>query len=101
MEQVDSSVVGKDDPSCEAIKQLAIGDIRPQEVGVTEVEIPQVVAAPISTDAPDAEQQQTPTATSVCGSAMPESGSAVPESGSAVLTQSVAADSTPACGQDL
>ena len=31
MEQVDSSVVGKEDPPCEAIKQLAIGDIRPQE----------------------------------------------------------------------
>jgi transposase InsO family protein len=31
VEQVDSSVVGKDDPPCEAIKQMAIGDIRPQE----------------------------------------------------------------------
>ena len=31
VEQVDSSVVGKEDPPCEAIKQLAIGDIRPQE----------------------------------------------------------------------
>ena len=28
---VDSSVVGKEDPPCEAIKQMAIGDIRPQE----------------------------------------------------------------------
>jgi hypothetical protein len=28
-EQVDSSVVGKEDPPCEAIKQLAIDDIRP------------------------------------------------------------------------
>jgi hypothetical protein len=27
VEQVDSSVVGKEDPLCEAIKQLAIGDI--------------------------------------------------------------------------
>ena len=42
VEQVDSSVVGKEDPSCEAIKQLAIGDIRPQEKEVTEVEVPQV-----------------------------------------------------------
>ena len=40
MEQVDSSVVGKVDPSCEAIKQLAIGDIRPQEDKVTKVEVP-------------------------------------------------------------
>jgi hypothetical protein len=31
VEQVDSSVVGKEDPPCEVIKQLAIGDIRPQE----------------------------------------------------------------------
>ena len=42
LEQVDSSVVGKEDSPCEAIKQLAIGDIRPQEEEVTEVEVPQV-----------------------------------------------------------
>ena len=54
VEQVDSSVVGKEDPPCKAIKQLAISDIRPQEDEVTEVEVPQVVAAPISTDEPDA-----------------------------------------------
>jgi hypothetical protein len=29
VEQVDSNVVGKEDPPYEAIKQLAIGDIRP------------------------------------------------------------------------
>ena len=29
VEQIDSSVVGKEDPPCEAMKQLAIGDIRP------------------------------------------------------------------------
>ena len=44
VEQVDSSVVGKEDPPCEAIKQLAIGDIRPQEDQATEVEVPQVAA---------------------------------------------------------
>ena len=60
-EKVDSSVVGKEDPPYEAMKQLAIGDIRPQEDEVTEVEVPQVVAAPIFTDVPDAKQQQTPT----------------------------------------
>ena len=54
VEQVDSSVVGKEDPPCEVVKQLAIGDIRPQENGVTEVEVPQVAAAPISADVPDA-----------------------------------------------
>ena len=41
VEQVDSSVIGKKDPPCEAIKHLAIGDIRPQEDKVTEVEVPQ------------------------------------------------------------
>ena len=31
MEQVDLDVVGKEEPPCEAIKQLAIGDVRPVE----------------------------------------------------------------------
>jgi hypothetical protein len=31
VEQVDKEVVEKEDPPCEAIKQLAIGNIRPQE----------------------------------------------------------------------
>ena len=56
VEQVDSSVVGTDDPLCEAIKQLVIGDIRPQEDQATEVEFPQVAVAPISTDIPNAVQ---------------------------------------------
>jgi hypothetical protein len=41
VEQVDSSVVGKEDPPCEAIKQLSIGDIRPQEVQAIDEEDPQ------------------------------------------------------------
>jgi hypothetical protein len=40
VEQVDSSVVGKEDPPCKAIKQLAIGDIRPQEDQAIKVEVP-------------------------------------------------------------
>ena len=40
VEQVDSSVVEKEDPPCEPIKQLAIGDIRPQEDEATKVEVP-------------------------------------------------------------
>ena len=64
VEQVDSSVVGKEDPSCEAIEQLAIGDIRPQDDEVTKVEVPQVVAAPISANVPNATQQQASAATS-------------------------------------
>ena len=55
MEQVDSSVVGKEDPPCEAIKQLAIGDIRPQEDEVTEVEVPQATDEQSSANVPDAE----------------------------------------------
>ena len=59
MEQVDSSIVGKENPPCQAIKQLAIGDIRPQEDEVTEVEVPQVVDEQNSTDVPDAEGEPT------------------------------------------
>ena len=91
MEQVDSSVVGKEDPPCEAIKQLAIGDIRPQEEEVTEVEVPQVAAAPISDDVPYATLQQTPAATLERDSATLKGGSAAP-------TQSAVADSTLARG---
>ena len=57
VERVDSSIVGKEDPPCEAIKQLAISDIIPQEDEATEVEASQVAAAPISTDVPDATLQ--------------------------------------------
>ncbi|XP_066320414.1 uncharacterized protein [Miscanthus floridulus] len=78
VEQVDSSVVGREDPPCEAMKQLAIGDIRPQEDQAIEVDVPQVAAAPISADIPDAEQKQTPATTPERGSAMPKGGSATP-----------------------
>jgi hypothetical protein len=37
-------VVGNEEPPCEAINQLAIGDIRPQEVHAIEVEAPHVTA---------------------------------------------------------
>jgi hypothetical protein len=87
VEQVNSSVVGKEDPPCEAIKQLAIGDIRPQEDEATEVEVPQVADAPIFADVPNAEQQQTPATTPTCGSV-------VPKSDSATSVHLAAADST-------
>ena len=45
VEQVNSSVVGNEEPPCEAIKQLAIGDIRLQENKATGVEPPQAEAA--------------------------------------------------------
>ena len=48
---------------------------------------PEVAAAPISADVPDATLQQTPTATPARGSATLEGGSAAP-------TQSAGADST-------
>ena len=50
VEQVDSSVVEKEDPPCEAIKQMAIGDIMPQEDRATNDEDPQAIAAQISAD---------------------------------------------------
>ena len=62
VEQVDSSVVEKEDPPCEAIKQLAIGDIRPQEDKVTEVVVPQAADEQSSADIPDAEGELTPAA---------------------------------------
>ena len=62
VEQVDSSVVGKEDPPCEAIKQLAIGDIRPQEDEVTKVVVPQAADEQSSTDVPNAEGEPTPAA---------------------------------------
>ena len=77
VKQVDSSVVEKEDPPCEAIKQLSIGDIRPQEK-VTEVEVPQVVAAPISADVPNATLQQASTATPERGNAALAGDSAAP-----------------------
>jgi hypothetical protein len=43
IEQVDSGVVGKEDLPCDAIKQLTIGDIRPQEDGVTDLVVPQAL----------------------------------------------------------
>jgi hypothetical protein len=78
VEQVDSSVVGKEDPPCETIKQLAIGEIKPQEDQAINVEVPQVATTPIFANVPNVVQQQTPLATSPRGSVMPLSGSAMP-----------------------
>jgi hypothetical protein len=66
---------------------LAIGYIIPQEDEATEVEVPQVAAAPISADIPNVEQQQTPATTPACGSAAP--------------IQSAVVDSTLLRGQNL
>ena len=76
VEQVDSSVVGKEDPPCEAIKRLAIGDIRPQEDKDTEVEVAQTTDEQSFADVPDAEGEQIPTSNLQSGSAAHKSGSA-------------------------
>ena len=60
VEQVDSSVVGKEDPPCEAIKQMTIGDIRPQEDQATDDEDPQDVAAQIFVDVLHRQGQHSP-----------------------------------------
>jgi len=59
VEQVDSSVVGKEDPPCDAIKQLAIGDIRPQEDEVSDVVVSQAASEQVSADVPDIEGSKT------------------------------------------
>ena len=53
-------VVGKEDPPCEAIKQMAIGDIRPQEDRATNDEDPQDVATQISADVLHQQGQHSP-----------------------------------------
>ena len=95
VEQVDSSVIGKEDPPCEAIQQLAIGDIRPQEDEVIEVEVPQATDEQSFTDVPDAEGEPTPAANQ-------QSSSATHKSGSATLPLTAAAASpTPIKGQNV
>ena len=66
---------------------MAIGDIKPQEDKVIEVVVPQVVAALISADVPDAKGEQTPAANQ-------QSGSATHKSGSAALPLTAAASPT-------
>jgi hypothetical protein len=62
VEQVDASIIGKKDPPCEIIKQLAIGNIRPQEDEATNLVGPLATDEEVSTDVPDVEGEQTPTA---------------------------------------
>jgi hypothetical protein len=60
VEQVDSSVVGKEDPPCEAIKQLAIGDIRPQEDEATDLVGPLAADEEVFADVPNVERESRP-----------------------------------------
>jgi hypothetical protein len=78
VEQVDSSVVGKEDPPYEVIKQIAIGDIRPQEDQATNEEDPQAVVAPIFADVLHKKGQHSPAVIQQGGSAVPEGGSVAP-----------------------
>ena len=91
MEQVDSSVVEKEDPPCETIKQLDIGDIIPQEDKDIEVEVPQAADEQTSTDVPDANGEPTLAANQ-------QSDSATHKSGSAALSLTAAASPTPIQG---
>jgi hypothetical protein len=76
VDQVDSSVVGKEDPPCEAIKQMAIGDSRPQEDQATDEEDPQVVVALISTDVIHKKGQHSPAVIQQGGNATPSTSAA-------------------------
>ena len=80
VEQVDSSVVGKEDPPCDTIKQLAIGDIRPQEDEVTDVVVSQAAGEQVSAGVPDIEREQTPAVAQQSSCATPKSGNAAPPS---------------------
>jgi hypothetical protein len=76
VEQVDSSVVGKEDPPCEAIKQMTIGNIRPQEDQATDEEDPQAIAASISADILHKKGQHSPTVIQQGGSVAPSTSAA-------------------------
>jgi hypothetical protein len=84
VEQVDSSVVGKEDPPCDAIKQFAIGDIRPQKDEVTELVVSQATDEQVPTDVPKSEGEQTPAVAPQSSSATPRSGSSAPPTEAAV-----------------
>jgi hypothetical protein len=53
VEQIDASVVGKEDPPCEAIKKMATGDVRIIEDQAIEEEDSQAIVAPIFADVLD------------------------------------------------
>ena len=73
---------------------MAIGDIRPQEDEVTEVEVPQATDEQSSADVPNVEGEQTPAANQ-------QSGSATHKSSSATLPRTVATSPTPIQGWNL
>ena len=86
VEHLDESVVGNEDPLCDAIKHLATREIKPQENMDIGKEDPQDDAAKSSADTLDGDVQATPTADQQGGSAAPPS---------------TAAEATHAQGRDL
>ena len=78
VEQIDEVIVGNEEPPCEAIKDLAIGDIRPQEIQANDVE-PQgdEATAPRLEEEGQAELTGEGSAP-VAGTAGPEAGTAGP-----------------------
>jgi hypothetical protein len=73
---------------------LAIDDIRPQEDEATDLVVPLAVDEEVSTNVPNVEEEQTPTAVQQGGSATPRRGSAAPPPGAT-------ASPTPIRGQNL
>jgi hypothetical protein len=53
-------VVENEEPPCEAIKYMAIGNIRPREDEVTDVVVSQATDEQAFTDVPNSEGKQTP-----------------------------------------
>jgi hypothetical protein len=78
VEQVDSSVVGKEDLPCEAINKLAISDIRPKEDEAIDLVGPLAADKEVFANIPSAEGEQTLAVVQQGNSASPRSGSAVP-----------------------
>ena len=95
VEHIDESVAGKEDPPCEAIKQLALGDIRPQEEKATAQEDPQDAADKSSADALDANVSATPAAQQQGGSEAVQGGSAAPPSAAATSSTPQGLDLAP------
>jgi hypothetical protein len=94
VEQVDSSVVGKEDPPCDTIKQLAISDIKPQEDEVTDVVVSQATDEQVFADIPDDKKEQSPAVNQ-------QSGNVIPRSDSAAAPPEAAASLTSIRGQNL
>jgi hypothetical protein len=84
-------VIGNEEPPCEAIKHMAIGDIRPREDEVTNVVVSQAADEQAFADVPNSEGEQTPAGVQQGSIGAPRSGNAAP-------SLEVAASPTPIRG---